>query len=492
MKVEANLFELCHCEKTTYEIEHKPDSKQKMKIKMEKMNIKRHIPLLMYILAGMFMLSCSGEDSVPVSNGMEQQTSLSVLLNARQHSSEKSSGNQDTDAESKVYSLEVLIFKSEGEPEEGKIDGYGYVVHTTKDVSGQTYDKEYVEVDEIRDITLTAGKRDIYVIANAPDKFFSSVENFQEFLNKYESLSAQGLCAYPGNTTSNPDEELPIGGINPSDLMTNLTMCNYVKNIQFNNSQEHHYLGYTDNNGRPNGVDPDQGELLDGTNPFHIERLVARIAMEKIEFELPSSLPFEGTSYASNDYTYQIDSVFMMNVKTTSKFAAGSQCGFVEKFGHGCKVGYSFLNQPGCLSDLNQQSLHTDFLVEAITTPNYDITVNATPLWFYTFENEDSSYPTYIVIGVKYNFKSAVDNSSKTVKSYYAVQVNPPGLGKQADHDYIKRNYQYRITAKIKGLGSLYGNNPVPLKSSQTTNQDIEVTETVGRNLFPWTGDTYQ
>jgi hypothetical protein len=460
---------------------------------MDKMNIKKYLNLLAFSLAGIIMYSCSGDENISVPSETEQQTTLSVLLNAPQNGTEKSSGNPDIDAEKKIYSLEVLIFRSAGESEEGKLDGYGCIPRNIRNVTGQTYDKEYVEIDEIKDIKLTAGKRDIYVIANAPDNSFSSVTNIQEFLAKYENLSTQGRYPHPGNVTPDPNEELPIGGINPSDLKTNLTMCNYVKNVSFNNLHEHHYLGYTDNNGRPTGTAPDKGWLLDGTNPFHIERLAARVAIQKIEFELPASLPFEGPAYLSNDYTYQIDSVFMMNVKTTSKFAAdGSQLGFVEKFGHGCNAGYAFLNNSAYLADLNPQSQYTGFLVEAITTPNYDISVNATPLWFYAFENQDNNYPTYLVIGVRYNFRSAIDNSSKTMKSYYAVQVNAPiGSGKLADHDYIKRNYQYRITAKIKGLGRLH-RNPVPLKNLQLSDQDVEITETVGHNLFPWTGDTYR
>lgn len=458
------------------------------------MNIKKYMKLLISILAGTLMYSCSGEDIIPDSNGEtdpKEQVSLSLLLNASQQGREKSSGNQDKDAESKIYSLEVLIFKSEGELEAGKKDGYGFVTRTTRDVTGQPYDKEYVEVDTIKQIKLTAGKRDIYVIANAPDKYFSSVENYQQFLTKYENLSTQGRCEHPGTVTPDPNEELPIGGINPSDLKTNLTMCNYMKNVVFNNAYGQHYLGFTTNGGRPEGIN--EGWPLNGINPFEVERLAARVAIQKIEFDLPvEGLVFESGYNKVTDFTYQIDSVFMMNVKTTSKFVADSQLGFTEKFGHGCQVGYSFLNSPTRINNLHQQSQYTDYLVEAITTPNYDISTNATPLWFYTFENGDSNYPTYFVIGVRYNFRSEKDNNIKTVKSYYPVVVNPPKSGKPANHDYIKRNYQYQITAKIKGLGNWYGNNPVLLKGSQIPDQDIEITETVGQNLFPWTGDTYR
>jgi len=458
---------------------------------MEKMNIKKHINLLMIALAGTLMYSCSGEEAVPVVDTPEQHTSLSVLLNANQQGKEKSSGNQDKDAESKVYSLEVLIFKSDGEREAGQLDGYGYVIRQTENVSGQTYDKQYVEIDEIREIELTAGKRDIYVIANAPDKHFNGVTNIQGFLERFENLYTQGRYPHPGTVTPDPDEGLPIGGINPSDLKTNLTMCNYIKDVTFSKVHKNHYLGYTTNNGRPDNTDPNDGYLLAGVNPFLIERLVARVAIQKIEFELLNDLPFEGSTYTSDDYTYHIDSVFMMNVKTTSKFAAESQLGFIEGFGHGCDVGYTFLKNQGLLNNLHPQSQYTNFLAEAISTPNYNIEINATPLWFYAFENTDSSYPPYLVIGVRYNFKSSKDSIDKTVKSYYAVEINPSGSGKQADHDHIKRNHQYGISVKIKGLGSWYGNNPVPLKSMQTADQDIEVTEIVGENLFPWTGDIY-
>ena len=101
--------------------------------------------------------------------------------------------------------------------------------------------------------------------------------------------------------------------------------------------------------------------------------------------------------------------------------------------------------------------------------------------------------PTYFVIGVRYNFESKKNPGViKTVKSYYPVKVNEKGTANGADHNYIKRNNQYLISVKIKGLGSIYGDNPVELKSSQVSDQNIEITETVGQNLFPWTGNVYR
>lgn len=460
---------------------------------MGKMNIKIYVNLL--IIAGLFMYSCSNGDDIipgpgPDPDNNEPKTTLSILLDGSDQEGLKTSGNPDLDAEKKIYSLEVLVFKANGDR-----DGYKSAKRLIINApTGLSYDKEYKEINEITGVELTAGKkRDIYVIANAPDDYFANAKTYGDFIKLYEKLSTQGRRPHPGTTTGG-DNDLPIGGVKPSDLKTNLTMCGLIKNVDFNNLYDQHYLGYTTNNGRPPGVNT--GYVLNGTNEFSVERLVARVAVKQIAFDLPASLPFEGATLKSDDYTYQIDTVFMMNVKTTSKFVSESELKFTEEYGQGNNPGYSFLNANNHITDLNTTNKYTDYLFEAITTPYYDITISSTPLWFYTFENEEQSgstiYPTYLVIGVRYNFKSAIDNKTfKTLKCYYPVIINAPKVGKLVSHDYIKRNYQYQIIATIKGLGSMYG-TPALLKASQEADQSIEITETVGQNLFPWTGNTYR
>ena len=81
------------------------------------MNMKKYINLLVLALTGIVMYSCSGEENISATDETGQETTLSVLLDASQDGSVKSSGNPDIDAEKKIYSLEVLIFKSAGEPE---------------------------------------------------------------------------------------------------------------------------------------------------------------------------------------------------------------------------------------------------------------------------------------------------------------------------------------------------------------------------------------
>lgn len=463
---------------------------QTMKKEKARMHIRISNILLILVLGCMY--SCSG-DSTFLRTGEEEpdenQISLSVSLN-QLGNGVKSSGNIDTnsDTEKQIYSLDVFIFKSQGEYEGGKLDGHKMIPRTI--INGN----EYKVIDEITGISLTAGKRDIYVVANAPTNHFSGVSSFTDFLTKFENLQTQGLFDHPGTVTPSPSDP-PIGGIDPSDLKTNLTMCNYMKDVSFNNLETQHYLGYTTASGYPNGIT--SGQLLDGNNPFLVERLVARVAIQRIEFELPNDgLLFESGSAKVTNFTHHIDSVFMMNVKTASWFPTGVTNALTGNYGHGCDTGYKFLKN-GKINNLNPSSQLKTYLTEPIFTQNYDITNIAptdTPLWYYVFENGESSlYPTYFVIGVRYNFESTKNPGViKTVKCYYPVIVNAPAAGKTADHDYIKRNYQYGIRVKIKGLGTVYGNNPTELKSLQTDDSSIEINETVGKNRFPWTGNIYK
>lgn len=464
---------------------------------MKKIKVKKYINIpLMLTLALSFIYSCSGDNSlIDTDEDTQAKTvSLSMLLNSPTQGELKSAANPDYDAESKIYNLTVLIFKSAGEPEAGSLDGYKSISRTEVSVTGETYDKEYKEINEIKKISLTAGKRDIYVIANAPDDYFKTVTNLNSFLSKYESLTTQGLVPHPGTVIPDPNEQPPIGGIRPSDLKTNLTMCNYFLNAQFSNLNTQHYLGYTTNNGRPEDVASTNGYTLDGTNPFIVERLVARVAIQKVEFDFTNpNLEFEGSQYpvSPDNYTYQIDSVFLMNAKDKSKFTTNAPV-LTGNYSYGNTAAFKFLSQSSRLNNLFPSSQQSNRLSEAIYARIYDETVSDTPLWFYVFENEESSsYPTYFVIGVRYNFISSKDGQAKTIKHYYPVIINEPKAGKAANHDYIKRNYQYRIQAKIKALSNMSGYTPELLKTASQSNA-IEVEETVGHNLFPWTGYTHK
>lgn len=447
------------------------------------------------LLVGAFAYACSNDENVDNNRQEGDKVRLSINLDTSDRTIRISGTDPDVNSESAIYSLEVLIFKPQAEG--GTLDGYKSQVRELDGVTGK-----YKKISEIKSIDLTAGTRDIYVVANAPDNYFSDVNNFTDFKNKFEKLETQGRIdtQVPDNT------EDPIGGLDPYSGQTNLTMCGSVKGVKFNNLAQQHYLGYT--------TSPGLGQVLNGNGDqsdpqdklrFYVERLAARIAVKSIKFALPAQIVFSDSPTAVN-YSYSLDSVFMMNVKTTSVFSrdnnvAGDNMRPINtEFAHGSKDGYTFLKAlPAFSSKIFASSQQRAELMEGIFTRDYDITINDSPLWFYAFENDQSAtspaYPTYLVVGVRYNFKSAADGKLKTVKSYYPVEINNNGkdTGK-ADHNYIKRNYQYLLAITIKALKNT--TSVAELKSGIVSQQDqlssaVEVEQTVGRNLFPWTGNKY-
>lgn len=472
---------------------------------MENINIKKYIKFfLICTFVGICMSACSSDDNEASVKGIDeddQKMQLAISLNSPDLDTKalntRSTGDYtkpDYSDDKKIYSLEVLIFKSAGTTEAGKLDGYKSKPRQRIDSDSlSSSSEEYLPIDEIKGVVLTAGKRDIYVVANAPDNFFAGVTTLAQFKAKCDSLQRQGLFAHIGAPRPPRPDESPIGGQKPSDLKTNLTMCGSVTNVQFSNLHTQHYLGYT--SGLPSGVVAAQvlpGNGADGKT-FYVDRLVARVAIKTIKFELPNTLTLDGASITKDNYTYQLDSVFMMNAKTTSVFSRmddnSNKRPVNIEFAHGSKLGYDLLK--GGLSNVFAASELRTTLSEAIYSRSYDITVNDYPLWFYAFENDQSTvYPTYLVIGVKYNFRKA-GGELRTVKCYYPVIINENG--QNTDHKFIKRNYQYSLNIIIKGLG--YKSAVTELKSSSeglTYPLPVDVETTVGRNLFPWTGNIYR
>lgn len=441
-----------------------------------------------------FICSCSSDNEFdnPKPNE-ETKSSLSISINGLDNMNDvRSSGNvvNPTDPkridETKIYSLEVLIFKPDGSR-----DAYA---HIDRVIDGA----DYKEISEIKNISFTASTagRDVYVIANASNQFFSTATTLTLFKGMLESLATQGTYPHPGVVPSSPSEP-PIGGVDPSDLKTNLTMIGSIINYSFNNTATHHYLGYETANGFPGGVDPTGGTgAVVGTagSPFYLERLVARVALKKISFALPSSLTFE-TGFPTSEYTYHLDTVFLANVKEKSRFSTNATIP-TANFGHGDQIGYTFLRTNW--TNISATSTLDQKLQEPIYSTSYDITTNDIPLWFYAFENQEASAPTSFVIGVRYNFKSTKDNKIKTVKCYYPVVVNRPGYPSKpaGQHDYIKRNNQYGLSVTIKKLGLFSTSSIEELRSTPTElnyldESVISVEEEVGDNLFSWIGDKY-
>lgn len=470
-----------------------------------------------YLLFGLFiaaalMPSCTGGNGPDDFNHPAEKASLSISFHSSQQTraANKPRANQggeiDEDVfarESKIYSLAVLVFKNES----GELDGKKFIKREITDIAGANF-KDYKELDEIKEIALTTGIRDVYIIANAPDSYLNeggildNVTHIASFGQVIEELSEQGMYDHPvpGEPISG---DTPIGGEEPDDRYTNLVMSQSFIGLSLDNGAEKHYLGYTGNDGRPDGVTTGIPLLKDGS-PIKVElvRLVARVAIQKITFNLPETLTFD-TGSPTDIYNQYVDTVFLLNAKAASSYFPEDNALLdpVGSFGHGNIPGYNFLK--GKFSNIPAGSTYADYLYKPINFPEYDITENQVPLWFYAFENGDSeTSPTAFVIGVKFQYKNGPESELKKKKVYYPLVVNSSGGGTGDNyHTHIKRNNQYGIEVTIKGLGSYVTDYPDPaLKSVALPTMNVlsgmagvmEIEETVGPNLFPWTGDVYK
>ncbi|SCD19801.1 Major fimbrial subunit protein (FimA) [Proteiniphilum saccharofermentans] len=447
---------------------------------------------IIYLLFGLFtasalMPSCT-DGNGPDDLKPTDRVSLSISFHSAQTRAENGvRGTEiDVESESKIYSLAVLVFKSGSD----ELDGSKFINRELKDTQDAQDREDYKELEEIKEIELTPGVRDIYIIANAPDGHFSGVTDRTSFKAKLEDLSAQKVYGFQEGESSG---DTPIGGEDPVDRYTNLVMSQSFIGLTIEGGEKQ-YLGYTEEE-LPEGATP-----LNEGKPVELVRLVARVAIQKIAFELPAELTFDGIK--TTDYNQYVDTVFMINAKTSSTYFPG-ETGFTGpdgSFVHGNIPGYNFLK--GKLSNISGESTYADYLSKPVNFPEYDIENNQVPLWFYAFENSQSNtYPTGFVIGVKYQYKNTQDSELEVKKAYYVVTVNRAGAG-SANHNFIKRNNQYGIKVTIKGLGSYVGDYPrsagigalraTGFLSSQDTDGVMEIEETVGPNLFPWTGDIYK
>lgn len=470
--------------------------------------MKKNGKYIVYLLFGLFtaafISSCTDGNEPGDINPPKDKISLSISFQSEQHIGAENGlranegGEIDPEVfkrESKIYSLAVLVFKNGNE-----LDGSKFISREIKDGTDPS-DEDYKEIAEIKEIGLTAGIRDVYIIANAPDGHFSSVTDLASFKAKMEALSNQGMYGPSNGGTTDPDGT-PIGGEEPDDRFTNLVMSQSFTGLPLNSGAPVHYLGYMDNGGLPASDSPGTPLLRNG-NPIKVElvRLVARVAIQKIAFELPTSLTFDPETPTS-DYNHYVDTVFMINAKTVSSYFPEDNAfpDPVGSFGHGNTAGYNFLKGFPDI-DIADESSYTDYLYIPINFKDYDITGIHAPLWFYAFENKDSgTSPTAFVIGVKYQYLNRGETEVKAKKVYYPVVINRAGGGEGDNHhQYIKRNNQYGIRVTIKGLGS-YTTDYTGLRSAAFRAMNnlsdmegiMEIEETVGSDLFPWTGNVYK
>jgi len=447
--------------------------------------------LFIGVLLITLLLSCSSEEPNENNIVSGDRTELSISFTPdKEKSLTRSVGTPDK-SESRIFHLMVFIFNSST----GERDGFAEAVSQTG-------------ITEIKGISFTAGRRDVYVIANptvTASNNLRSVQTLEDF--KKIEKSYIGLYEQGGTVDGDPDTEGPIGGIEGDDNIK-LTMVREEPGFLFDNTVENHKWGY-------------------GTGDvpkFELERLVARIAVQKITLDLSGknlALENDGSLISAGNYSVRIENVFLLNVQDyISPFSSVKD--FLLNMNTGTDMGidlmHAFATQPDNV-DFTSNTIgylggnlgnfspyhhipyvgREDILFASLNLGrDYDIQGADNPVWFYAFENYISeSYPTTLIVTLRFNFRSALNPGIiKTALAYYPVVINGNGLANGADHNYIKPNNQYGLKITIKDLSPLYDRsniNPIVRKSIKAFDNDyIRIEESVGTDLFPWTGDTYK
>lgn len=182
----------------------------------------------------------------------------------------------------------------------------------------------------------------------------------------------------------------------------NLTMSSQV--IVTNNAlvADDNYLGYESMGSENiNGI----------SSPLEVTRLAARIEVVAFHTDFASS-KLEGR-------TVRVEDVYIQNQKTASRYFSAGYWGPVVVDGHFSNSSKVTLNRI-----LNDESPILETLYR-----------------HYVMENNAKEEPTQLV--VKATLLEAPNYAAQT-KTFYAT-VNANGLANKYDHNFVKRNYIYRM-----------------------------------------------
>lgn len=182
-------------------------------------------------------------------------------------------------------------------------------------------------------------------------------------------------------------------------------------------SEEDNYLGYEDLG--------DQN--VDGiSDPILLTRVAARIDLVNI------STRFAGTPFAGREV--RIDAVGIYNMKTKSYYFSEADWGETEA--------------PDAVRNSEDTSFE-DLLV------NDGASISNTPFVHYVMENMKSDDHTMIAVKATLQGNSSYQDHTKI----FTAVINAGGLQNGYDHNFIRRNYVYRL--RIYFDGESFDNIPV-------------------------------
>lgn len=194
-----------------------------------------------------------------------------------------------------------------------------------------------------------------------------------------------------------------------SQSQTNLTMSSQVIVTKSALTGDDNYLGYSDlGDGNIDGI----------FEPILLTRVAARIDMVNVSTRFAST-PFAGRSV-------KIDAVGIYNMKTKSYYFSEEDWGATET------------------SDAVQNSTDTSFEDLLVSDGS---AVSNTPYVHYVMENMKSDDHTRIAVRATLQGNASYQPHTKI----FTAVINANGLRNGYDHDFVRRNYVYRLSIYFDG-----------------------------------------
>lgn len=352
------------------------------------------------------LVSCS-KDSQPINVKDLKDAKVNISLKPSLSGSNLKAGGDDyaLDGETNINSVTVLSFSADGS--QILVDPYWTDGMSTAD-----------DVTTILSVPTKATNALIAVLANVPENAFSGVTTYAAFQDRLAQLSDQS--------------------------QTNLAMSAQVIAASAELAEGDNYIGYTS-----------QTNINNINTPLELTRLAARIELVGATTNFDSKASLRGR-------TVRINSIYLANQKTASRFASTAYWGAVMAEGN--------------LADGSP------------VTVGQNLPIATVPFRQYVMENTDENNPTQVVI----NATILASNGYQEETKAFAATVNENGTvlsGRGEAHKYVKRNYIYRLNISF-GPNSFTGirdEDPTPPTPPAPTTGDL----TVSVQVIGW-GDVHQ
>lgn len=244
----------------------------------------------------------------------------------------------------------------------------------------------------ITDVPAKTQRAHIVIVANTPAGAFDGVQTLSDFRVALAGLAGQ--------------------------RQDNLTMSAPIILSRNALEKDDNYIGFSGLS-NVNGID----------SPVMLTRIAARVDVVKL------GTRFGGTRLDGRQV--RVDGIYLSKAKSASLYASDADWGAVEVDGHlvygtgAAGAGQQVI--AGCQSADYLQA--TDGWVLADGAPVKDAAS------LYTFENLDGKTPTVVVLKATLLATDVMKEETR----YFTAVVNPDGAALELNHDYIRRNYVYKL-----------------------------------------------